>query len=105
MGRGEGPLEMAYVPKFAEVEVGDRVVTSGLDGVFPKGFGIGRVSAVWDTAGASKNIRIEPELDAGEIEEVLVLETPAGAPLLEPPPPPPRAAGPPAPSPPPGTSR
>lgn len=58
MGRGDGPLEMAYVPKYADVDVGDRVVTSGLDGVFPKGFGIGRVSAVWDSEGAAKNIRI-----------------------------------------------
>lgn len=94
MGRGDGPLEMAYVPKYADVDVGDRVVTSGLDGVFPKGFGIGRVSAVWDSEGAAKNIRIEPELDVDSVEEVLVLLEPTGTSLLKSPEPtvPPPAA-------------
>ena len=35
LGRGVDLLEMAYVPHYADVLVGDRVVTSGLDGVFP----------------------------------------------------------------------
>src|SRR5262245_10650128 len=38
VGRGADPMEMIYVPKYADVAVGDRVVTSGLDGVFPRGF-------------------------------------------------------------------
>jgi rod shape-determining protein MreC len=83
LGRGDGPLELAYVPKYADVEVGDRVVTSGLEGIFPKGLGVGRVTAVSDPAGASKAIQVEPEVRFGALEEVLVLlDIPGGGNLL-----------------------
>lgn len=87
LGRGAGPLEMAYVPKYADVVVGDRVVTSGLDGVYPRGLGIGRVTLVADTARATKSIRLEPEVDFASLEDVLVLLSPVGSEILEPPPP------------------
>jgi rod shape-determining protein MreC len=85
LGRGDGSLEMLYVPKYADVVVGDRVVTSGLDGVFPRGFGVGRVTLVADVAGATKAIRVEPEVDFRSLEEVLVLLQPAAGAVLSPP--------------------
>ena len=84
VGRGGEPLEMIYVPKYADVVVGDRVVTSGLDGVFPRGFGLGRVTVVGEPLGASKSIRLEPEVDDHSIEDVLILLEPSGARLLTP---------------------
>lgn len=83
VGRGGEPMEMIYVPKYADVAVGDRVVTSGLDGVFPRGFGLGRVSVVGEPVGASKSIRLEPEVDDRSIEDVLILLEPTGTRLLE----------------------
>jgi rod shape-determining protein MreC len=85
LGRGDGSLEMLYVPKYADVVIGDRVVTSGLDGVFPRGFGVGRVTLVSELAGATKAIRLEPEVDFRSLEEVLVLLQPAGGAVLSPP--------------------
>jgi rod shape-determining protein MreC len=85
VGRGAEPMEMIYVPKYADVVVGDRVVTSGLDGVFPRGFGLGRVTVVGDSIGASKTIRIEPLIDERSVEDVLILLEPAGTKLLSPP--------------------
>lgn len=73
LGRGADLLEMAYVPKYADVAVGDRIVTSGLDGVFPRGFGLGKVAEIGEPTGASLSIRVEPEIDFGGVEEVLVL--------------------------------
>ncbi len=84
VGRGGDPLEMVYVPKYADVVVGDRVVTSGLDGVFPRGFGLGRVTVVGEPMGASKSIRLEPEVDDRAIEDVLILLEPSGTRLLTP---------------------
>lgn len=84
VGRGFEPMDMLYVPKFADVAVGDRVVTSGLDGVFPRGLGIGRVSLVGEPVGASKAIRVEPEIDFRALEDVLILKSPKGTPLLAP---------------------
>jgi len=84
VGRGADPMEMLYVPKYADVVVGDRVVTSGLDGVFPRGFGLGRVTLVGAPIGASKSIRLEPEVDDRSIEDVLILLQPSGTRLLTP---------------------
>ena len=39
-------LRMDYVSNLEDVEIGDRVLTSGTDGVYPRGFVIGVVSAV-----------------------------------------------------------
>jgi rod shape-determining protein MreC len=82
VGRGGEPMEMIYVPKYADVAVGDRIITSGLDGVFPRGFGLGRVTAVGEPIGASKSIRLEPEVDDRSIEDVLILLEPTGTRLL-----------------------
>lgn len=84
VGRGFEPMDMLYVPKFADVAVGDRVVTSGLDGVFPRGLGLGRVSLVGEPVGASKTIRVEPEIDYRALEDVLLLKSPKGTRLLAP---------------------
>lgn len=84
VGRGAEPMEMLYVPKYADVVVGDRVVTAGLDGVFPRGFGLGRVTLVGEPIGAAKTIRLEPEIDDRGIEDVLVLLEPKGSTLLAP---------------------
>lgn len=73
VGRGDGPMSMLYVPAYDDVVVGDRVVTSGKDGVFPRGFTIGRVAAVGGDPGVSKQIAIEPEVDFRSLEEVLVV--------------------------------
>jgi rod shape-determining protein MreC len=84
VGRGSEPMEMRYVPKYADVVVGDRVVASGQDGVFPRGFGLGRVTVVGEPIGASKSIRVEPEIEYRSLEDVLVLLEPHGASLLAP---------------------
>ncbi len=84
VGRGAEPMEMIYVPKYADVVVGDRVITSGLDGVFPRGFGIGRVTVVGEPVGASKSIRLAPEVDDRAVEDVLILLEPSGTQLLAP---------------------
>lgn len=76
VGRGDGPLAMLYVPAYEDVVPGDRVVTSGKDGVFPRGFTVGRVSAVGKDPGVSKTIFVRSEVEFGALEEVLVLLDP-----------------------------
>jgi len=72
-GAGEDRLEMRFVPKFSDVLHGDRVVTSGIDGVFPRGFGVGRVSAITEMPDGTQTIHLQPELKLGSLEEVLVV--------------------------------
>ena len=69
----QAALDLLYVPRYADVIHGDRVVTSGLDGIFPRGFGIGRVSSIRADADGAQTIRLEPELDYRSLDEVLIL--------------------------------
>ncbi len=79
------PLLMQYVSNLADVRVGDLVVTSGIDGIYPRGFVIGRVEHVDRGVGLYKTIRVRPALDFSSLEEVLVVTPPAeAAPLLPP---------------------
>ena len=72
LGRGKGLLEMVYVPSFADVALGDRIVTSGIDGVFPKGIGIGTVHSS-EPSGIARVILVRPEVDFSQLEEVLIV--------------------------------
>jgi rod shape-determining protein MreC len=70
---GENDLVLKYVPDRSDVAVGDVVVTSGLDGIYPKGLVVGRVHFVGATAGLFRDIRVEPSARFDRLEEVLVV--------------------------------
>ena len=55
--------------------VGDLVVTSGIDGIYPKGFTIGSVDAVEKSGPAYKRITIKPAVNFSSLETVLVVLT------------------------------
>jgi rod shape-determining protein MreC len=75
-GSGDNRLTLEYVSEAADVAVGDLVVTSGIEGIFPKGFTIGRVDAVEKAGPAYKRITVKPAVDFSSLEEVLVVLTP-----------------------------
>jgi rod shape-determining protein MreC len=70
---GDGSnLRLEYVSALADVVPGDMVVTSGLDGIYPKGFVIGRVVSV-EGAATNRTILVRPTVDFSALEEVLVV--------------------------------
>jgi rod shape-determining protein MreC len=75
LGGGDDWLRMEYVSETADIAVGDVVVTSGIDGIFPKGFVIGRVESVEKNGVAYKKIIVKPAVDFRSVEEVLVVLT------------------------------
>jgi rod shape-determining protein MreC len=79
VGAGDGRLLLEYMSEAAEVVVGDDVVTSGIDGIYPKGFVIGKVDGVERSGGAYKRISVRPAVDFGSLEDVLVVLTPTPA--------------------------
>lgn len=83
IGQPEGGLGMLYVPGFSDVSHGDRVVSSGLDGIFPRGFGIGTVISKTEKADGSLEIALRPEIDYRSLEEVLILLDATAGELLE----------------------
>ena len=76
---GAGDLILKYVSDRADVAVGDVVVTSGFDRVYPKGLVVGRVSYVGKGAALLKEIRVEPSARFDRLEEVLVVLRPERA--------------------------
>jgi rod shape-determining protein MreC len=78
LGSGEDQLRLEYVAETADVVVGDVVVTSGIDGIYPKGLTVGRVESV-DKNGAYRQISVRPAVDFSSLEEVLVVLTPTPA--------------------------
>ncbi len=79
LGGGDERLRMEYVSEVADIVVGDTVMTSGIDGIFPKGFVIGTVDTVEKNGTAYKRILVKPALDFRSVEAVLVVLTPNAA--------------------------
>ena len=73
--RGQGEqLVFDFVLRQEEAKIGDRVVTSGMGGVFPKGLVIGKIkSVVRQKFGLFQEIEVAPSVDFSHLEEVLVL--------------------------------
>jgi rod shape-determining protein MreC len=76
IGVGDGMLRLQYVPGTSDVKTGDLVVTSGIDGIYPKGFVIGTIDHADRGVGAYHEIMVRPAVDFARLEEVLVVKTP-----------------------------
>lgn len=79
VGGGDEPLRLEYVSETSDVAVGDAVVTSGIDGIYPKGFIIGQVASVTKSGTAYREIMVRPAVNFSSLEEVLVVLTPTPA--------------------------
>jgi rod shape-determining protein MreC len=77
VGSGDVRLRLDFVSEVSDVVVGDVVVTSGIDGIFPKGFVIGHVDTVTKSGTAYREILIRPAVNFSSLEEVLVVLAPA----------------------------
>lgn len=66
--------KLLYLARGVDVEVGDKVVTSGLDGIYPKGLLLGEISRIKASPGeVFQNARLEPSADFSSIEEVFII--------------------------------
>jgi rod shape-determining protein MreC len=79
VGTGTDELRMDYVSGSADVKAGDSVVTSGIDGIYPKGFVVGQIQSVRRGAGQYSSIVIRPAVDFSALEAVLIVLTPPSA--------------------------
>lgn len=74
VGSGDGTaLRMDFVGRLEDVRVGDVVVTSGADGIYPHGLALGAVAAVGDGDGSYKAIGVEPAIEFNRMEHVLIV--------------------------------
>lgn len=83
-GEPSGRLLLQYVQRKHDIHVGDIVVSSGLDGVFPKGIRIGYVHEVdKPDSGVFQQLAVTPFGDFEKLEEVLVVLDPPGQPEIQ----------------------
>ncbi len=71
-GQGEPLLVMKYVANDDTVNLGERVITSGMDRIFPRDLPVGTVADI-KPGNPFKQIRIKPAANLERLEEVLVL--------------------------------
>jgi rod shape-determining protein MreC len=72
-GTGDALLDLNYIGNAEQVNVGDIVASSGLDGIYPKGLAIGRVVDSRKGKSVYRNIKVEPVVNLIRLEEVSVL--------------------------------
>lgn len=73
-GNGKSGAIFQYISPQETVKTGDRIITSGMDGVFPKGLVIGVVSEVNKSAGSLfQKINVAPSVRFRRLETVLLV--------------------------------
>src|SRR5262245_16448715 len=74
-----GNLRLNYGSGPAGLKVGEPLVTSGIEGIYPKGFVIGQIESIERSAGEFSNVMIRPAVDFSSLEAVLVVLAPHAA--------------------------
>jgi rod shape-determining protein MreC len=70
-----------YLTRGNAAQVGDKVVTSGLGGAFPRDLAVGHITAVLPGAvGLFQEVEVTPDVDFARLSEVLVVAAPPPAP-------------------------
>ena len=66
-------IQLYYLPEGADIKVGDRIITSGIGGVYPKGITIGEVVSLPEDENAAYNACVMPTVDFSHLENVLLI--------------------------------
>jgi len=73
-GESSGKLRLDFVLRRHDITAGDIIITSGLDGVFPKGLRVGYVhEVIKPNSGIFQEVSVTPYVDFEKLEEVLVI--------------------------------
>jgi rod shape-determining protein MreC len=68
---------LKYADRSQDIRTGDTIVTSGLDGIFPRGLLVGTIKNVRrEGPGLFLGVRIAPAVDFRQLEQVLILTQP-----------------------------
>lgn len=65
---------LKYVNRNEPIEVGDKMISAGVGGIYPKGIKVGMITEIdRETPGMTLGVEITPSVDFNTLEEVLVL--------------------------------
>ncbi len=78
-GDGGSRCYVRYVLRAEDIQVGDHIFTSGLEGIFPKGLSMGAVVRVERKEyGFFQEVEVIPSVHFSRLEEVMVILSPGG---------------------------
>ena len=73
--RGEGRCSMNYINEFADIQVGDKIISSGEGSVYPYGFSIGTVvEKSFNEHSRTVSAVIEPDVDFDTVTRVMIVK-------------------------------
>ncbi len=79
---------LKYVSRTEQIELGDKLITAGVGGIYPKGIKVGMITDIdREISGMTLGVEVTPSVDFRKLEEVIVIlpkETPATAMLVAP---------------------
>jgi rod shape-determining protein MreC len=73
-GASADSLKLQFIPLQADLEVGDRVVTAGIDGVYPRGILVGTVVRVEPGSELFYEVELAPAVDFRSVDHVYILD-------------------------------
>jgi rod shape-determining protein MreC len=74
-GDGYAGATLNDIPALADLKPGDRVLTAGIDGIYPKGIPVGIVTKSEQGPSLFRSVTVRPSVDFSSIEEVIVIHT------------------------------
>ena len=76
-GEGNNTLDIPYLPANVDIKVGDKLVTSGIDGVYPAGLAVAKVTQILQSAESPfAKIISTPVAEVNNHLQLLILELP-----------------------------
>ena len=79
-GNNRNELELYYLPSGSDLVPGDKIITNGLGGIYPRGITVGTVTEVTrQSTGNDTNAIVAPAVDFLRVEEVMIITSTAAA--------------------------
>ena len=72
-GQDPSDLQLFYLSMNSDVKPGDKIITSGIGGVYPKGIPIAQVTEVSTDSSSEKVVIARSNVDFEHVEEVVVI--------------------------------
>jgi rod shape-determining protein MreC len=81
-GMTDEVCQLRFALRTDDIQPGDRLISSGLGGIFPKGVPVGTVSRVFKKPfGITQTVEVVPSVDFSRLEEVMVITSFNGTPI------------------------
>ncbi|MEZ5330687.1 MAG: rod shape-determining protein MreC [Thermoanaerobaculia bacterium] len=75
-GTGGGGLQLLFIPLQADLAIGDRVVTAGIDGIYPRGLPVGTITSVEPGDDLFYRVEVAPAVDFTRLEQAYLIDLP-----------------------------